>query len=177
MKDVFLIFAKYNQEANKAFFSILDKLSNDEREKDRGSYYGSLSGLARHVLGGTAYFLSLFKPPLQKNAEAFKILSELEGISVPKDGLTEAQWKGLAPLFEKADAAFVKLISSLSAADFSLPLPINWYGGNPAEVPLSFMLQSLVVHNTHHRGQVSQVLDSMKLDNDYSGISAAFLKK
>ncbi|MDR1444677.1 MAG: damage-inducible protein DinB, partial [Treponema sp.] len=40
-------FAKYNQEANKNILELLNKLSNDEREKERGSYYHSLSGLVR----------------------------------------------------------------------------------------------------------------------------------
>ncbi|MDR1904540.1 MAG: DUF664 domain-containing protein [Treponema sp.] len=177
MKDEFLIFAKYNQEANKAVLSILDKLSNEEREEDRGSYYGSLSGLIRHAAGGTGFFLSMFKAPLQANADAQKAIALVEGLSPPKDKLTEEQWKSLYKLFETADKAFVDFVSSLSEADLKAPIPINWYGGNPAEVPLSFMLQNLIVHGTHHRGQISQILDSLKIDNDYSGINAAFLPR
>jgi uncharacterized damage-inducible protein DinB len=177
MKDEFLIFAKYNQEANKAILSILDKLSNEEREKERGSYYGSLSSLARHVAGGTGFFLSLFKAPLQANADAQKAIAAVEGLFPPKDKLNEEQWKDLCKLFEIVDKALVDFVSSLSEADFKTPIPLSWYEGNPAEVPLSFMLQNLVVHGTHHRGQISQILDSLKIDNDYSGINAAFLPR
>ena len=41
MKEIFITFAKQNEEADKAFVSLLDKISNDEREKNRKSYYGA----------------------------------------------------------------------------------------------------------------------------------------
>jgi len=38
-----LTYAKYNQAGNKAIYGILNSMSNEQREMDRGSYYGSLS--------------------------------------------------------------------------------------------------------------------------------------
>jgi uncharacterized damage-inducible protein DinB len=67
------------------------------------------------------------------------------------------------------------MAQALSDSDMALPIKTEWYGGTPASVPLSFMLGQLLVHNTHHRGQISQVLDSLKIDNDFSGINAAFI--
>jgi len=51
-----LMYAKYNQAGNKKIYDMLSKMSNEEREKDRGSYYGSLSGLLRHALGRNMVF-------------------------------------------------------------------------------------------------------------------------
>jgi uncharacterized damage-inducible protein DinB len=67
------------------------------------------------------------------------------------------------------------MTEALSESDPGLPVKVDWFGGNPGSVPLSFMLSQLVVHNTHHRGQISQILDSLKIDNDSSGISVLFL--
>jgi uncharacterized damage-inducible protein DinB len=39
------------------------------------------------------------------------------------------------------------------------------------------MLSQILTHGTHHRGQLSQVLDELKIDNNYSGINVAFLPK
>lgn len=177
MKDIFLMDAKYNGEADKTVFALLDKLSNEDREKERGSYYGSLSGLVRHILGGTSFFLGMFKAALPGNAAALKALAPLEGLSAPEGRLTEAQWKSLGAAFETADDAMVNFIAALSEEDFKAPVKINWYGGNPGAVPLYFMLRQLTAHGTHHRGQVSQILDELKIDNDYSGIGIAFLPK
>jgi uncharacterized damage-inducible protein DinB len=172
MSDV-LMYAKYNQAGNKAVYDILSKLSNEEREKDRGSYYGSLSGLLRHIIGGTRFFLGMYGAVLGgKAAGALKVL---DAASWPDGTLTEAQWEKLGRTLETVDGAYVNMAAALTEADCRLPLKTEWYGGNPAEVPLSFMLSQLVVHNTHHRGQISQILDSLKIDNDYSGVNVAFL--
>jgi uncharacterized damage-inducible protein DinB len=175
MNDVEM-YAKYNQEGNKTVYDILSKLGNDEREKDRGSYYGSLSGLFRHVIGGTWFFLGMFKAPLSGNAAALKALSVLDSFpKLPEGNLSEAQWKDLGAQLDTLDSAYADMAAAVSEADLKKELKIEWYGGNPAAVPLSFMLSQLVVHNTHHRGQISQILDSLKIDNDYSGISATFI--
>jgi uncharacterized damage-inducible protein DinB len=172
----YLIFAKQNAEANGKIVAILDKLSNDEREKDRGSFYGSLSSLVRHVLGGTCFFSTLFAKPLAGNAAAQKALAAIAAVPyAPEGALSEAQWKDVAAGINAADRGYVALIETLRDGDLDAPLELDWYGGKPAAVPLAFMLQQHVAHNIHHRGQISQILDELKIDNDYSGINVAFL--
>jgi uncharacterized damage-inducible protein DinB len=175
MKDA-VIFAKYNQAGNKTIYDILSAMSNDEREKDRGSYYGSLSGLFRHINGGTQYFLGLLKPVLAGNAGALAAIESIGNIPWPSEGpLNVEQWKELGGVSAALDAAYAAVAEALAEPDLKLPVAVEWFGGNPATMPLSFMLSSLLVHNTHHRGQISQILDSLKIDNDYSGISPAFI--
>jgi uncharacterized damage-inducible protein DinB len=171
-----VMYAHYNKAGNKTIYDMLNNLSNEEREKDRGSYYGSLSGLFRHVLGGTWFFLNMFKPVLAGNAAAAKAIAALPPLP-SKDPLSEAQWKELGGITESVDAAYIGMAEALNEADLRLPVKLEWYGGNPDSVPLSFMLSQLLVHNTHHRGQISQILDSLKIDNDFSGINIAFLPK
>jgi uncharacterized damage-inducible protein DinB len=171
-----LMYAKYNQAGNREIYNLLSKMSNEEREKDRGSFYGSLSGLFRHVLGGTWYFLGMFKTALKNNTVASKAIAGLP--PMPEEGpLSEAQWKELGQTLEKTDAAYADIAEALSETDLRLPVELDWYGGNPSSVPVSFMLSQLLVHNTHHRGQISQVLDALKIDNDFSGINIALLNK
>jgi len=170
------IYAKYNQAGNKTIFGLLDKMSNDEREKDRGSFYGSLSGLVRHIIGGTRFFLGMYKVSLSGNAAALKAISAIETLpKLPEGALSAVQWKELESVINTIDAAYVGMAEALNDSDLNLPVKVEWYGGNPSSVPLSFMLSQLVVHNTHHRGQISQILDSLKIDNDYSGINVSFL--
>ena len=169
------MYAKYNQAGNKAIYNILNSMSNKEREINRSSYYGSLSGLLRHILGGTKFFLGMYKGALAEGA-AFKAVSAADGVPFPAEGeLSETQWKELGSALEAVDSAYINMAEALTETDMSRPVKIDWYGGNPDSVPLSFMLSQLVVHNTHHRGQISQILDSLKIENDYSGIGAEFL--
>jgi uncharacterized damage-inducible protein DinB len=107
---------------------------------------------------------------------ALKAVTAVDSVPFPAEGpLSESQWKELGSALEAADSVYVNMAQALTEADMSRPVKIDWYGGNPASVPLSFMLSQLLVHNTHHRGQISQILDSLKIENDYSGIGAEFL--
>jgi uncharacterized damage-inducible protein DinB len=177
MEKLFVTFARYSEEADRAVTGILDKLSNEDREKNRRSFYGSLSGLYLHLLGGTVFFLGMFKEAVPKNAAAQKALAPLAKIELFKGKLTEAQWKKAVAGIKAADKALVNFVEALSTKDLEAPVSLNWYGGKPPSVPLYFMLQQLIAHGTHHRGQISQILDSLKIDNDYSGISVKFLPK
>ena len=175
MKKVFLAFAKANEESNKTIAGILGKLSNDDREKDRKSYYKSLSGLFNHNTGAAVYFLSLFGAAVPGNAEAQKALAPLAKMEELKGKLDEAKWKKAVSQSKIADKAVVDFVSALTDADFEAQVAISWYKGKPPSVPLWFMLQQFVAHNIHHRGQISQILDSLKIDNDYSGLNIKFL--
>jgi len=175
MKEIFLAFAKSNEEADKTITGILGKLSHEDREKNRKSYYGSLSELYRHVIGGTTYFLSLYKDAVPGNAEALKALAPLAKIEYFKGKLTEAQWKKVVSNVKIVDKAFVDFVGALSEKDYQAPVKIDWYKGKPPSVPLWFMLQQHTSHGIHHRGQISQILDSLKIENDFSGLNVKFL--
>ncbi|MDR1586571.1 MAG: damage-inducible protein DinB [Treponema sp.] len=175
-KEIFVIFAKYNEEADKAVVSVLNKMSHEDREKNRKSYYGSLSGLFRHAFGGTVFFLGLFREFVAHNDAAVKALEPLAKVKLfHEEKISEAQWKKITAAVKIADRAYVDFVSSLSEEDLDAPVKLSWYKGKPPQVPLYFMLQQLIAHGTHHRGQISQILDSLKIDNDYSGINVKFL--
>jgi uncharacterized damage-inducible protein DinB len=170
-KDLFVLYAQYNKDANNAVYALLDKLSNEQREQDRGGYYGSLSALARHVLGGTVFFQGALKEAAPDNAAAEKALAPVAAVQAQYEGpITAEQWKALRAAFTTADDALINFTSALKDADLSAP--VKWFSGNPPTVPLHFMLSQLAMHNTHHRGQISQVLDELKIEHNYSGIGA-----
>ncbi|MDR3249226.1 MAG: DinB family protein [Treponema sp.] len=173
MSNAFTMFAKYGQEANNAILDLLNKLSNDEREKERGSYYHSLSGLVRHIGGGALFFAGIFRATLG-SAPAARALAALEKTNFAEGALNEGQWKQTVADLKTVDHALADFANALTDADLVAPVKLDWYGGNPADVPLSFMLYQLAAHGTHHRGQVSQILDELKIDNDYSGINVAY---
>jgi uncharacterized damage-inducible protein DinB len=176
MREMYLQFMKYNQAANREVFALLDGLSNDEREAGRGSYYDSLSGLMRHIAGGSHFFAGIFRGGVAANTAAQKALAPLAGQKqMPEGRLSAEQWAELGRTLEAADEALVTFAAALTDADMAGPITTEWYGGKPPQVPLSFMLNNFITHGIHHRGQVSQILDSLKIDNNFSGISVSFL--
>lgn len=172
MTSIFTVFARQNQAADKTVTEILNTISNDEREKDRGSYYKSLSALLRHIAGGTLHFLFMFKDMLNNNPAALKALASVSDVKLPEGELTPAQWKETAESVAKIDQAYVDLTLALKENETSVEG--KWFSG--AMVTLAYMLESLIAHGLHHRGQISQLLDEMKIDNNYSGIDLSFLK-
>jgi uncharacterized damage-inducible protein DinB len=173
MSNAFTMFTKYNQETNGIILELVEKLSNDDREKERGSFFHSLSGLIRHLGGSALFHAGLYRTALG-SSPAVKHLAPLEKIAFPKDTLTEAQWKQVVADLKTADQALVDFAAALTDADLAAPVKLNWYGGNPADVPVSFLLYQLNAHNTHHRGQVSQILDELKIEHNFSSINVAF---
>jgi|GEM_PF-513728 len=176
MKDILLMYARYTQRANASVFALLNGLSIQDLNEDRGSYYKSLSGLACHTVGGTSYFHGLFRGAIKSSSTAFEALKATEDLSCPDSAeLTEEQWVELKGFIAIADQTTVDFIRVASASELSASVKIDWYGGKPESVPLNFLLHSSFVHGTHHRGQISQVLDSMGIEHDFSGLDAEFI--
>ncbi|MDR0409547.1 MAG: damage-inducible protein DinB [Spirochaetaceae bacterium] len=176
MTKPYIIFARYNAEANSKIIEILRNLPHAEREKERGSFYGSLSGIVRHILGGSCYISGLFTKALSGNAAASDALAVIAAVPhAPEGVLTDEQWQETATSIGAADSGYIALTKALRNDDLDLPIKLDWYGGKPDAVPLWFMLQQLTAHHTHHRGQISQIFDELKIDNDYSGMSPSLL--
>jgi uncharacterized damage-inducible protein DinB len=176
MKDSQLMFAKYAQRANAAVFALVDGLGEAARHADRKSHYGSIEGLACHVLGGTLYMQSLIRASVPAAVPALKCTEGLHAREPKQDApLDAAAWKAVMALCAKADQATVDMVASLSDKDLDSPVKLNWYEGNPPSVPLRFMLHQLLMHGTHHRGQLSQILDELGVEHDFSGIDVDLL--
>ena len=170
-KAIHLMYAKDAGRANAAILGILAKLSPEERAKPRGSFYGSLDGLLCHVLEGTLYILKL----LSGGEDAmFKFFPALQGVETPKGQLTAAQRAELPGNFEAVDQAVITLIENIDDEGLSRPVPLDWYEDR-RDVPFRFLFSQLIVHGIHHRGQISQILDEMGVEHDFSGISVEYL--
>jgi uncharacterized damage-inducible protein DinB len=175
MKDVLLMYARYSQRADASVFALLNGLSILDLNEDRGSYYKSLSGLACHLVGGTTYFHGMFRSALQSSSTAAEALKATEDLACPEaDELTEEQWADLRSCSAIADQTTVDFVRVASVAELSASVKLDWYGGDPDAVPLTFLLHNVYVHGIHHRGQISQMLDSMGIEHDFSGIDVAF---
>ncbi len=171
MKDLLLMYAKYTQSSNASVIELLDGLSEEARNEDRKSFFKSLSGLACHALGSFGYFHGLFRTAVFAPAlEATKDLKMPES-----DSLSKAEWADLRKAAAVADQATVDFIGGLTEEDFVRPVKVEWFDGNPDSVPLHYLLSVFVMHGVHHRGQISQILDEMGIEHDYSGLDVGFL--
>jgi uncharacterized damage-inducible protein DinB len=175
MKDLLLMYAKYTQRANASVITLLDGLSEAARNENRKSYYKTLSGLAGHTFGACAFFQGLLRKTLPEISSALKAT---EGLKVPRgETFTDEQWSELKKAVTVIDQAIVDFIAGLAESDLTLPVKIEWFKGNPEAVPLHYLLSTIVIHATHHRGQISQILDEMGIEHNFSGLDVGFLPK
>ena len=159
-----VMYAKYNQDSNRIIYDILSGMPSEEREKNRGSHF-SLAGGLNHMAGSTVYFLEMFKPALAGNANALKAISALPALPM-EEPRGDEQWKKFGEALCAIDAAYVGMAEALGDSDMKLPVKLDWYDGNPDSVPIYYLLAQVVVHNAHHRGQISQTLDELKIENN-----------
>jgi uncharacterized damage-inducible protein DinB len=173
LKDLLLMYARYNKRADASVLTLLDGLSREACEEDRKSFCGSLSGLAKHLLEGTTYFHGLFRASLPAKATA--ALAATSGLAIPAGSLSALQWQDAKAAIEAADQATIDLVQALDERECGLPVALDWYDGKPASVPFHFLANHLFVHGTHHRGQISQILDELGVEHDFSGIDLEFM--
>ena len=139
--------ARYNHWQNNQLKSFLKALSDEELARDRGAFFGSIMGTANHLLWGDWIWISRFdKGPGP-------------GCSVPA---TAAIYTGMAdwlPLRDTIDARIARWANTLG--DDVLSGSFTWYSAakeNDVTKPYGQSVIHMFNHQTHHRGQLHQML-------------------
>jgi hypothetical protein len=130
--------------------------------------------LLRHIDSGIAFFAPSIVGALAGKPAATALVN-IATLKCPKDSpLTEAQWQDACKTVETIDKGYIEFCDALTDADRAAQA--KWVAPTPPTVPVAFILDGLIAHALHHRGQISQILDYMRIDNDYSGLSPEFMK-
>ena len=169
-RDHFGLLARYNRTANEALFALLAGLPVGEFTADRRSYFGSIRGILAHLTACDINWMRRFR--------------ELFGDSGPlaHPRLQPAGHAWMKFEFETLDlAAFAvqrKLVDDL-LSEFAAVADTARFGeilayADSADTPRRYVFREVLDHvfnhQTHHRGQVSQIFDEMGVENDYSNI-------
>jgi uncharacterized damage-inducible protein DinB len=139
--------AAYNSEMNRRLYEPAARLSDAERKRDRGAFWGSIHRTLVHILWGDTAWMSRFagweKPPgaLKQSAEMFDDFAELKAARFAADARIEA-W-----------AAAVE--------QSWLDRPLTWFSGaanREVTAPCGFLVSHFFNHQTHHRGQAHALI-------------------
>ena len=142
------LMARYNQWQNRSLYAAADAISDAERRKERGAFFGSIHGTLSHLLWGDRQWMSRFKPGIEKPSVSGK---ESPGLFPDWDDLKRQRVAFDQTIFDWADG----LDPSWLYGD------LKWYSGAvKAErvKPQWFLLTHFFNHQTHHRGQVHAML-------------------
>jgi len=167
MKAVFEYYALCNARINVAMIDAIRGAGFDAFNAPAAGYYASVGQVLSHVYAAD----SLLLRDLRDSVGAARGDAERR----PPEGRDGA---GFACLDEYVaprlalDARFVEFAGALSPDDLRLVVRKTVRTGELIERPLWKVLLHCFNHQTHHRGQVAQLLDGMGVPNDYSTMLA-----
>ena len=136
--------ARYNSLANERLYSACSDLSDRQRREDRAAFFSSIHGTLNHILLGDRIWLQRFAggtaPSTGLDTILYQDFAELEAAREAEDRAIEAMVAGLEPGFEHRRIRY-KNNQGL------------WY-----EDPMDLLLLHFFNHQTHHRGQVHDMI-------------------
>jgi len=139
--------AAYNAEMNKRLYDAAGRLSDAERQRDRGAFWHSIHGTLVHILWGDGQWMSRFdgwQRPATPIKESDRFIQD---------------WAELCGAREKADADIARWARNVD--EKWLDADLTWFSGaanREVTAPKRLLVAHFFNHQTHHRGQVHTLL-------------------
>ena len=145
------VLAQYNAWMNDKLYAACAALSDDERKRDRGAFFGSIHRTLNHILLADSIWMGRFEgKPFAfggLDQELYASFDELRANRTEMEERIERWARGLT------DAALAAKIEFTSAITKRTHAPTLW------TVVLHFFN-----HQTHHRGQLTTLLSQAGVD-------------
>jgi len=147
----FQMLAKYNRLANKRIYGSCSELSKKERTKDRSAFFRSIHGTLNHIMIGDRIWLSRFR-----------------GETVPSTGLDEILYEDFGELWDERqimDQRLSNFVEELEPEFLNEEVSYINNEGHRYDDPVHLLLPHLFNHETHHRGQVHDMICQTDVDS------------
>lgn len=162
--DNYRYLARYNSWFNQRLYDACEQLTDDERKRDRGAFFGSIHNTLNHLLWGDRLWLARFAAQDGVDAGAFSGgVLDMPPAAVHATVLCD-DWAELRTQRARLDAAIEAWLAAMPA---DLPLRSMRYSntkGVQRDHPMWMALTHLFNHQTHHRGQVTVLLMQAGVD-------------
>jgi uncharacterized damage-inducible protein DinB len=148
------LMARYSAWQNRQQTDAASRLSDEERRRDRGAFFGSIFATLNHLLWADRIWLSRFTDAPGPNVAGIQ------------DSPSEtADWQGYCEGRAATDAAIGSWVAGLSDGDLAGDL-VWWSGAAGREMrrPRALLATHIFNHATHHRGQVHAMLTAAGVD-------------
>lgn len=161
--ELYRRFSRYNRWMNTRLMATCSQLSDAERKQKRGAPFGSIHGLWNHVLLCDRAWLCRF-----------------EGVHPPYSRLDEelcADWNELQTERARTDEAIDAFVATLTPKKLDSMLQVTAISNSAVyELPLWVAVQHLFNHQTHHRGQITALMEQAGCDcgvTDFAAMPAS----
>jgi uncharacterized damage-inducible protein DinB len=139
--------ARYNRWQNQNLYGVADQLSDDERRRERGAFFGSVHKTLSHLLWADQIWMSRFTDGVRPKA------------GIPESVSMFPDWDGLKRERAAFDETMIDWADKLDPA--WLTGDLTWFSGaNQRNVskPKWVLVTHMFNHATHHRGQAHCLL-------------------
>ena len=145
--------AAYNAEMNRRWYAAADRLTDAQRNENRGAFFGSLHGTLCHLVWADQMWMSRFagwdKPPVVQKDSPHMI----------------TDWDELCASRVRQDTALATWAGSVTQG--WLDGDLTWFsGGAQRELRMGrgLLVTHMFNHQTHHRGQAHAVMTGFGQD-------------
>jgi len=146
--------ARYDRWQNQSLMAAADKMTDEDRWKNRGAFFGSIAETLNHILWDHRVWLARQRGDI---AIVREIGARHPYTDAPQD------WSDYKRQREALDEEIRLWCDGLTDADVSRE--IQWMRGDTSvQTNFGFNLVHMFNHATHHRGQVHAMLTSVGID-------------
>ena len=139
--------ANYNRWMNDKLYALAAELSAEQRDRDLGAFFSTLSGTLHHILVADRIWLARFA-----------------GTAATQDAALEKDFDKLRAARKIEDERIIDFADALTESKLTAPIRYANLRGEPFEHPLWYAVAHFFNHQTHHRGQATTLL--MQLGKD-----------
>jgi uncharacterized damage-inducible protein DinB len=172
-RHTFQNMARYNARANRELFRSLSALTGRARRRDVGSWFKSLHGILNHVLICDINWLKRYRA-LSPDAPVLND-PQLNPPNLSWDHDLHDDFTGLQTHRTGVDALIRTWFEAFPASRYSAVFTYQDSVGTERTAMAGQAFEFLFLHQTHHRGQISQILDTFGLPNNLAD-NAAYLE-
>ncbi|KEJ87996.1 DinB family protein [Sulfitobacter donghicola DSW-25 = KCTC 12864 = JCM 14565] len=149
-KEFVLHMARYNTWQNNQLRKIVQAMDDGELKADRCAFFGSIFNTLNHLLWGDTIWMSRW----------------YSDIATPKTSIAESI--SMTPTIGAWDAERFRMdgrirIWAQTLSNVDLRQDISWFSGaiqQDVTKPMGLCVAHMFNHQTHHRGQISQMLSA-----------------
>ena len=140
----FQLLANFNKWTNEKIITSCKKLTETEYKKDRGAFFSSIHGTLNHLLVVDRAYIA-----------------RIEGIDHGLKSLDQILFESLLQLEVariKEDKRLIDLVNSLSEESIHKEITYKGFETGNTTYTINMILITLFNHQTHHRGQIHNML-------------------
>ena len=163
-RHLFQNLARYNERANGELLECLSRLTGRARRRDMGSWFGSIHGILNHIIICDINWLKRYRA-LEPDS---RVLSDprLDPPNLSWDHDLHDDFRGLHEHRTQVDGLIRDWFEAFPPSRYHEIFTYRDSVGAERSAMAGQAFEFLFLHQAHHRGQISQILDTLGQPNN-----------